>query len=220
MKAHPYVYICTHRHTKQFYIGYREANVLPASQDLPQYRTSNPFVRNNFEDFEWVIVAEFFEGLYAYDYEQNLIKEHFNNPLIINKQYRINHNIRFRKVGPRAIEHTEKIAQKRRGWRAKPDQKKNYSKGQKERFKRSSDSAETRQKKSDMNKGIYSITSPAGETYITEIGLKDFAATHGESLGVTYWSLFNAYRKSYLGQETTAKRKNINSWCVTRLDKI
>lgn len=84
----PYVYILTHKTTNQFYIGFRCANKVPSSDDIGKfYFTSSKFVKNNFQDFEIKILAEFFDKDFAYEYEQNLIKENFNNPLILNKHW-------------------------------------------------------------------------------------------------------------------------------------
>jgi hypothetical protein len=40
-KSTPYVYICTHNVTGEFYIGYREANKKPSHIDLLEYKTSS-----------------------------------------------------------------------------------------------------------------------------------------------------------------------------------
>jgi hypothetical protein len=83
-KAFPYVYICTHKETGHFYIGYREANTQPSNIDLPRYKTSSKVVNPTFDDFYWEIIAEFLCGDDAYDFEQQLINEHWYNELLIN----------------------------------------------------------------------------------------------------------------------------------------
>ena len=88
----PYVYMCTHKKSKQFYIGYREQNVVlnrTSSTDLPVYKTSSKVVRPIFDQFDWQIVAEFFTGIDAFNFEQQLILENWGNPLMLNKQYRL-----------------------------------------------------------------------------------------------------------------------------------
>lgn len=95
----------------------------------------------------------------------------------------------------------------------------NCSKGQKERYSNSKDTIETRQKKSKAHQGNYLIESPDGKKWEITNGLKEFAEEYGDQLGITYWSLFNAYRKTYSKEKTTKKRKNINNWKVTRLDR-
>jgi hypothetical protein len=103
--SNPYVYRLDHLETKQFYIGYREANTLPALEDLPIYKTSSVKVRElGFESFSWKILAEFETGIEAWDYEQKIISECINDPLCLNKHFHLNGNRRYRFVGP----HSEK----------------------------------------------------------------------------------------------------------------
>jgi hypothetical protein len=83
-KALPYVYRLDYPVTGEFYIGYREANKRPSHLDLPEYRTSAPKVTNTFDLFEWKILAEFYDGDDAYDHEQLLIYENWDNPLLLN----------------------------------------------------------------------------------------------------------------------------------------
>jgi len=84
-QAKPYVYMGIHTITGEIYIGYREANILPSHLDVYQYRTSSKVVNPNFDDYDWCIVAEFFAGQHAYDYEQQLIYEHWHSPLLVNR---------------------------------------------------------------------------------------------------------------------------------------
>jgi len=74
-----------HKITGEFYIGYREANIMPSCIDLHEYRTSSKAVNPNFDNYDWSIVAEFNTGEDAYDFEQQLIFENWNNPLLINE---------------------------------------------------------------------------------------------------------------------------------------
>jgi len=89
----PYVYIGTHKHTGEFYIGYREKNKVNSSKDfgiLYKTTSSSKLVKEEFHNFEWIIIAEFFTetgGEDAYWFEQDLIKEHIKNSLCLNKQY-------------------------------------------------------------------------------------------------------------------------------------
>lgn len=87
-KSMPYVYMCIHKETKKFYIGYRCANTIhnrPSHLDLPKYKSSNPEIKKNFNEYDWFIVAEFFHSDSAYDYEQQLIHDNWYNPLLMNK---------------------------------------------------------------------------------------------------------------------------------------
>ena len=57
----PYVYICTHKNTGKFYIGYRERNVsmnITSDLDFPIYCTSSKEVNKKFKEFNWLIIAE------------------------------------------------------------------------------------------------------------------------------------------------------------------
>lgn len=94
----------------------------------------------------------------------------------------------------------------------------NCSRGQKQRYATTKDSAITKQRKSDAHKGSYKIESPDGRVWTTTLGLKDFAEQYKEELNITYWVLFGAYRKCYTNTVTTVNRKNSNQWKVTRLD--
>ena len=84
-EVRPYVYCCTHKVTNKFYIGYREANLVPSTQDLPIYRTSSIIVNPDFDNYDWVILAEFKKGDDAYDFEQQLIYNSLKEELLINK---------------------------------------------------------------------------------------------------------------------------------------
>jgi len=112
MKPAPYVYMCVHKTTRQFYIGYREKNVYlnrTSDTDLPLYRTSSKYINPVFKEYDWHIVAEFVDGASAYDFEQMLIQQHWNNPLLINRQYHSAEDTRFRNAG-----HSEETRQKLR----------------------------------------------------------------------------------------------------------
>lgn len=102
------------------------------------------------------------------------------------------------------------------GWKKK--RAVNCSIGQKKRYAKSTDSDETRKRKSNAHKGTYQITSPNGKEWITTLGLKEFAEQYKKELNVTYWVLFSAYRKCYNNTVTTIIRKNANQWKVTRID--
>ena len=72
----PYVYRCTERSTGKFYIGYRFKNTLPASEDFGKhYFTSNDYVKKNFDNFDYEIIAEFPDMKSAFAFEIKLINE-------------------------------------------------------------------------------------------------------------------------------------------------
>ena len=86
MYIYPYVYICTHKTTNKFYIGVRYANKHPSKEDLGiRYFTSSKEVKQNFQNYNFEIIAEFFQKEDALNFEYNLITENFRNPLCINK---------------------------------------------------------------------------------------------------------------------------------------
>jgi hypothetical protein len=81
--------MCVNKTTNKFYIGYREQNVklgIPSHIDFPEYKTSSKLVRPDFDNFTWFIVAEFFNGNDAYDFEQELINNHWDDPLLLNER--------------------------------------------------------------------------------------------------------------------------------------
>lgn len=86
--------MCVHKDTKEFYIGYRYKNVdnnTTSDVDFPTYKTSSKKVEPIFEQFDWIILAEFFTDEDAYDFEQQLIYENWNNPLLLNESCQYGH---------------------------------------------------------------------------------------------------------------------------------
>ena len=84
----PYVYILTNRNTKEFYIGMRAVNTVVAEEDLGiEYFSSSKNVKDNFSDFDTFIVAYFKDQISAFEFENDLIKEHWGNRLLLNKHY-------------------------------------------------------------------------------------------------------------------------------------
>lgn len=119
-KSSPYVYMVTHKVTKQFYIGYRELNVKmnrTSDVDLPLYRTSSKYVNPRFEEFDWVILAEFDNAEAAYDFEQSLILEYWDNQLMLNRRHHVTR--RFRNPG-HSTETKEKLREARKRQVMKP----------------------------------------------------------------------------------------------------
>lgn len=97
----PYVYKLTHKETGEFYIGYRAANKVNAAVDIGfKYFSSSRKVKSiGFENFHIEIVAEFFKADVAYEFEQNLIKENFKDPLCLNEHYTIGKTWKFNSTG-------------------------------------------------------------------------------------------------------------------------
>lgn len=106
----PYVYKLIHKFTKQFYYGYREANKVPSYLDLGIiYFSSSDIIRDmGFANFEYEIIAEFYLGEDAYDFENRRIEAEFNDPLCLNQVFSKDGKLRFRKIGPDSVETRKK----------------------------------------------------------------------------------------------------------------
>ena len=81
----PYVYKCIHKETGEFYIGSRCNNKESSDIDVLKYKTSSKYVKPIFDQFDVFIIAEFFSGVDAYDFEQQLIYENWKHPLSLNR---------------------------------------------------------------------------------------------------------------------------------------
>jgi hypothetical protein len=83
----PYVYLLTHKTTKQYYFGYRSANKVPSTSDLgKKYFTSSKTIKElGFENFEITILAEFFTKHDAFEFEFQLIQDNIDDKLNLNK---------------------------------------------------------------------------------------------------------------------------------------
>lgn len=82
-KVLPYVYMCIEKETGNFYIGYRYANKVPSTEDFgTHYFSSNEYVNQNFDKFDYCIVAEFFDRVGAYKFEAELINETYGDKQI------------------------------------------------------------------------------------------------------------------------------------------
>jgi len=82
----PYVYKLTHKITGKFYFGSRWANSVYSELDLGgTYFSSSKNIKPVFEEFNYMVLADFYTKEDAFIFEQNLIKENWNNPMLINK---------------------------------------------------------------------------------------------------------------------------------------
>lgn len=146
----PYVYKGIHPTTGEFYIGSRIAkSILCSHLDLQLYKTSSKDVKARFEEFEWIIVAEFFSSDAAYDFEQELIYQSWKEPGSLNKScYYGKH--RFRITGPHTTEHRIKIGKSNEGKIISPEQRENSSRVHKGKKL----SQETRSKMSTTHTGM------------------------------------------------------------------
>lgn len=154
-KVMPYVYMCIHRVTGEFYIGSRTSSQqkLPSHLDLPKYKTSSKRVKPRFDEFDWFIIAEFFDTTSAYDTEQLLINDTWDNPLSLNGNCALG-KVRWnsaltRKGHPRSEETKRKLSEAKTGIKL-PPRTEEYRKAVSERRKNNptnyKHSAETREK--------------------------------------------------------------------------
>ena len=137
-----------------------------------------------------------------------------------NSYYKYGNGYNMTKGGDGVDSETAKILSTQFHARMTPEQKamraKNCSFGQIQRYAISSDSELTRKKKKESHQKTYIIKDPDGKEYIAKNGLKNFAEDFGPDLGITYWQLFNAYRKTYTGQVNQKNYKNANKWTVIK----
>lgn len=112
---HPYVYKLTHKTTKEFYIGYREANKVASHLDIgDKYMSSSKTIQKlGFDNFDISILFECYHedrevgSANAYDVENEMIAEYFDDTLCLNKHFRLrNGDTRFR--------NTEEAAEKQK----------------------------------------------------------------------------------------------------------
>jgi hypothetical protein len=199
----PYVYIGVHSVTGKIYIGYRERNVfhnLPSSEDFGKiYFTSSPPIKKTFSEFNWTIVAEFFDDQSAYDFEQSLIFENWNNPLLINKNVKYNAKRRFKCDG-----HTDET-KRRISAATSGENNPNYGRVP---------TAETRSKIGAKNKGNFHSdeTKELISAKIAGVNHPNFGKHHSEETKRKQSETRKAYLKDNppkpISEETRQKRRN------------
>jgi hypothetical protein len=116
-KVLPYVYLLIHKITGEFYIGYRETNQIPSSGDLGEkYKSSSKKIKAmGFNNFRSIIIAEFFTGNDAYEFENRLIEEHIKDPLCLNGTYIKDGKLKFSFAGKtRSVETRAKMSKYQR----------------------------------------------------------------------------------------------------------
>lgn len=157
-KPMPYVYMCVRKQTGRFYFGSRARSSLkyPSNVDLPRYKTSSKIVKPDFDSYEWVILAEFFDPRDAWDFEQQLIHEHWGHPQLINQACQWQTKHRFATIGV-TYKHTEetkrKISASNKGKKLPPATEETRQKRSLAAKNRPPVSEETRKKLSDAKKG-------------------------------------------------------------------
>jgi hypothetical protein len=149
-QVRPYVYMGIHKITGEIYVGYREANTLPSHLDLYQYRTSSKVVKPNFDEYDWFIIAEFSNGNDAYDFEQSLILEHWENSLLLNG-YCHKQGKRFKR-NFQTEETKRKISEKAKGRTLTAEHKQKVSAGGKGKLRSENTKQKMRKPKSESHK--------------------------------------------------------------------
>jgi hypothetical protein len=100
-KVCPYVYRLTHKLTGEYYIGsrYTKKLNLPPEEDIVLYQSSSKTIHiSGFDNFNYEIIALFFAESArqdSYQFENNLIKENWGDPLLLNKHYSVNGHEKF-----------------------------------------------------------------------------------------------------------------------------
>jgi|688.fasta_scaffold623815_1 hypothetical protein len=119
----PYVYIVRNRNSGKFYIGMRSANKVVAEQDLGVYYfTSSKHVKNNFIDYDIEIKAYFIDQISAFNFENDLIKENWGNPLLLNRHYQKSMS-KFSMAGAKRAD----LAEYNRKVKSKPKEERTYN---------------------------------------------------------------------------------------------
>jgi hypothetical protein len=126
---------------------------IPSHLDLPEYKTSSTTIRPDWSNYTWTIIAEFFDPSDAYTFEQQLICDNWENPLLLNEHYNLGKN-QFRNIGPSPRKGTTLSAEtKQKMSDAKKGKTHSAESKQKMSASKQNMSVETRQKISDAKKG-------------------------------------------------------------------
>lgn len=119
----PYVYIVRNRNDGKFYIGMRSVNKVVAEQDLGVYYfTSSKHVKNNFIDYDIEIKAYFIDQISAFTFENDLIKENWGDPLLLNRHYQKSMS-KFSMAGSKRAD----LAEYNRKVKSKPKEERTYN---------------------------------------------------------------------------------------------
>lgn len=182
----PYVYKLVHKTTGQFYFGSRWKNKVSSSNDLGiLYFTSSKYVKPKFDEFDSMIIAEFFNWEDAYIFEQKLIHEHWDNPLKLNMKYHLNETKLWAKQsgGTLSQTHKESIGSALRGKKFTQEHKDNLSRALRGKPKKSTQ---------DYTKRKFKPYDPAGkynkkelDTPIGRFKCIRYFVKHLKTLGVT-----------------------------------
>jgi hypothetical protein len=189
-----------HRVTGQFYIGSRTTKKLklPPEQDLVKYRTSSKVVKPIFDEFDWHIVAIFFDAYDAFKFEQEFIQSKWSNKLLLNQavtnidkvfvyrdinRFGVNNSMYGKKHTMEARRKQSEIA---KGNRSHNRNSKWWTDGSICKFQKECPGdgwyLGVITRASDINSNNWKITSPEGEV-IFQRNLSKFCKTYGLSYG-------------------------------------
>ena len=199
--------MCIHKVTGHFYIGYREANVklnVTSDVDLPLYRTSSQIVNPYFEQYDWKIMAEFLDPLYAFEFEQNIIKENWNNPLILNLYYSNTGNKHFRNFGEKSLETRQKLSVANTGKKHTEETRRKMSQTRMGK-KKAPMSEETKQKISESRKSMKFTEEHKKKLSLSKKGkIRTFSQEHRNKLSASS-KIFNLGRRWYTNGKINKK---------------
>lgn len=198
----PYVYIGTHKHTKEFYIGYREKNKVNSSKDFGiKYKTtsSSTLVKEEFDNFDWIILAEFFTetgGDDAYWFEQGLIKENIKNPLCLNKHY-IDREKNQKRWSSTSKETRKKISQSKKGRNKNKTYEEIYGVEKAAELKQMRSERMKEMRKTQINSGIPNhMKDKKRPQYVIDAIIKSRKESKGKWFWITNGSINKKIRKT------------------------
>lgn len=227
------IYKATNLINKKVYIGFdsnwptrKNSHLRCAlSGDYPNIAFYNAMRKYGIKNFTWEIIYQSLDSSHTLKVMEPFFIKEYNSYLWAKKSN--GYNMTLGGEGNLGMKHSDLTKQKHKEitsrWHKnmskteKNQRSVSCSIGQKRRFSTTPESLITKKKKSLSHQGKYLIINPNGEKYIADHGLKEFAlATH---LDISYWQLFNAYRKCKNNIICKRKRKDENKWIVIRLDK-
>ena len=123
-KVLPYVYYGKHKLTNQFYFGSRYGELSYIKKGFPShldfgnnYSTSSVAIKEmGFENFDWIILAEFFTPTAAVEFENQCIEEFWKHPLSLNFQ---KGGKKFISVGPFSDIHKQNMSMAKKRYKTK-----------------------------------------------------------------------------------------------------
>jgi len=221
------IYKATCTITGKSYIGFdshwpkrKAEHKSAAKRDTSSNKFYNAIRKHGWNTFVWEVIYQSTEGNHCLNQmEPVFIKEHstkdegYNSTTGGEGAYGFKHSA-LSKVKRTAamVEYHASLSDEGRSKRSN-----NCSMGQRTRFSKTPETSVTKRRKSESHRGRYEITSPTGQTFIANNGLTEFSKDFSSVIGITYWQLFAAYRKTTENKKSQRKRKDSNNWVVRRI---